>query len=75
MLRKRMIKIQPIIGPGDTKPVFDYKNPDTLGRFMTERGDILTRERSGLSAKGQRELAKQVKRARHLALLPFVTML
>lgn len=53
--------------------VFDYKQPETLKRFMTERGNIIARERTGLSNKQQRELAQQIKRARHLALLPFVT--
>lgn len=64
----------PVAKPGDTF-VFDYKDPETLKRFMNERGDILSRERSGLSAKQQRELGRAIKRARHLALLPFVTML
>ena len=55
--------------------VFDYKNPESLKRFMTERGNIIPRERTGLANKQQRRLAREVKRARHLALLPFVTTL
>lgn len=55
--------------------VFDYKNPESLKRFMTERGNIISRERTGLANKQQRQLATAVKRARHLALLPFVTIL
>lgn len=55
--------------------VFDYKNPDSLKRFMTEHGNIIPRERTGLANKQQRKLAQEVKRARHLALLPFVTTL
>jgi small subunit ribosomal protein S18 len=55
--------------------VFDYKNPEGLKRFMTERGNIIARERTGLANKQQRRLAREVKRARHLALLPFVTTL
>lgn len=55
--------------------VFDYKQPETLKRFMTERGNIIPRERTGLSNKQQRMLSSEIKRARHLALLPFVTTL
>lgn len=54
---------------------FDYKNVEVLKRFMTERGNIVPRSRSGLSSKQQRQLTREIKRARHLALLPFVTTL
>lgn len=50
---------------------FDYKNIDFLSSFMTERAKIINRKYSGLSAKQQRRLAKAVKRARHLGLLPY----
>jgi small subunit ribosomal protein S18 len=50
----------------------DYKEPDTLRRFVTERGKILPRRITGTCAKHQRELAEAIKRARILALLPFV---
>lgn len=50
----------------------DYKDVDTLRRFITERGKILPRRITGISAYFQRELAKAIKRARHMALLPFV---
>lgn len=56
---------------GDAKPVFDYKEPATLLKFVTEKGRILSRARTGLDAKGQRSLMKQVKRARMIALMPF----
>lgn len=49
----------------------DYKDADTLRRFMTERGKIRPRRQTGLNSKHQRILARQIKRARHLALLPF----
>ena len=49
----------------------DYKDPDLLRRFITERGKIRPSRQVGLCAKHQRSLAKAVKRARHLALLPF----
>ncbi|MBN1284800.1 MAG: 30S ribosomal protein S18 [Anaerolineae bacterium] len=48
-----------------------YKDPDTLRRFLTEHGKIRPRRQTGLYAKDQRRLAREVKRARHLALLPF----
>ncbi|HKK70564.1 MAG TPA: 30S ribosomal protein S18 [Candidatus Krumholzibacteria bacterium] len=50
----------------------DYKDIDLLRRFVSERGKISPRRNTGTSPKMQRELAKAVKRARHLALLPFV---
>jgi small subunit ribosomal protein S18 len=48
-----------------------YKDPDLLRRYLTDRGKIRPRRQTGLSAKEQRRLAVAVKRARHLALLPF----
>jgi small subunit ribosomal protein S18 len=50
----------------------DYKDADTLRRFITERGKILPRRITGTCAKHQRALALAVKRARSIALLPFV---
>ena len=50
----------------------DYKDEKLLRRFINERGKIVSRKVSGTSARHQRELAIAVKRARHLALLPFV---
>jgi small subunit ribosomal protein S18 len=52
--------------------VFSYKNPDMLRNFITGQGMILSRDRTGLTQKQQRQLAVEIKRARHLALLPFV---
>ena len=57
------------IKPGD--PI-DYKDVDLLKKFITERGKILPRRLTGLTAKQQRELTNAVKRARIVALLPFV---
>lgn len=51
---------------------FDYKDVDTLKRFVGETGKIKPRRQTGNCARCQRELAREVKRARHLALLPFV---
>lgn len=50
----------------------DYKDLETLGRFITERGKILPRRISGVSAFHQRKLVQAIKRARYMALLPFV---
>lgn len=50
----------------------DYKDPETLWRFLTARGKILPRRITGTCAKHQRALAKHVKRARNLAFIPFV---
>jgi small subunit ribosomal protein S18 len=49
----------------------DYKDPDTLRRFVTERGKILPRRITGTCAKHQRVVSAAIKRARILALLPF----
>jgi small subunit ribosomal protein S18 len=57
------------IKPGD--PI-DYKDVDLLKKFITERGKILPRRLTGLTAKQQRDLTNAVKRARIVALLPFV---
>lgn len=51
----------------------DYKDPDFLLKFLNEQGKMLPRRITGTSLKYQRRLAVAVKRARHLALLPFVT--
>ncbi len=50
----------------------DFKDTELLKRFITERGKILPRRVTGTSAKWQRPLAVAIKRARHMALLPFV---
>ena len=57
------------IKPGD--PI-DYKDVDLLKKFITERGKILPRRLTGLTAKQQRDLTNAVKRALIVALLPFV---
>lgn len=53
--------------------IFDYKDAKTLLRFIDMYGRIEPVSKTGLSAKQQRQLATAIKRARHLALLPFVT--
>ena len=51
----------------------DYKDPDFLLQFINEQGKILPRRISGNSLKYQRKVAIAIKRARHLAMLPYVT--
>ncbi|WP_156823570.1 30S ribosomal protein S18 [Salinicoccus albus] len=50
----------------------DYKDVDLLKKFVSERGKILPRRVTGTSAKYQRPLTVAIKRARHMALLPYV---
>lgn len=49
----------------------DYKDVETLRRFINERGKIVSRRVTGLSAKQQRMVKRAIKRARNMALLPF----
>ena len=51
----------------------DYKDPDFLLRFVNPQGKILPRRLTGTSPKYQRRVAQAIKRARHLALLPFAS--
>lgn len=69
-MKKRIVEEKPVVQSDGTK-TFDYKDPSTLLKFVTERGRIVPRSRSGLTAKEQRMLARAVKRARMLALMPF----
>ncbi len=55
----------------DKTLVVDYKDPKLLRSFLSETGKILPRRITGNTAKQQREIALAIKRARHLALLPF----
>jgi len=50
----------------------DYKDVDTLKKFINSHGRILPKRRTGTSSKYQRQLANAIKRARHLGLLPYV---
>jgi len=51
----------------------DYKDPNYLIKFLNEQGKIMPRRHSGNSLKFQRRVATAIKRARHIALLPYVT--
>jgi len=57
---------------GANAPKIDYKDVKLLSRFISERGKIVPSRITAVSAKKQRELATAIKRARNLALLPFV---
>ena len=56
----------------DIPAYFDYKDVKTLQRFINIYGQIEPAAKTGLSAKQQRQLSTAIKRARHLALMPFV---
>jgi small subunit ribosomal protein S18 len=60
----------PVLGPNS--PKIDYKDVRLLGRFISERGTIVPSRITAVSSKKQRELAQAIKRARFLALLPYV---
>lgn len=63
--RKRLSPIPP------SQPI-DYKDIELLRKFITERGKLLPRRITGLTSKQQRDLTEAVKRARLVALLPFI---
>ncbi len=69
MSQRRRRKIDPFIE--DPKLAVDYKDPRLLRRFMSERGRILSRRMTGLTAAHQRQVSRAIKRAQHLALLPY----
>jgi small subunit ribosomal protein S18 len=60
------------VSPIKPDEAIDYKDVDLLRKFITERGKILPRRITGLTAKQQRDLTTAIKRARILALLPYV---
>ena len=66
----RRRKTCPFTGPN--APKIDYKDVKTLQRFTSERGKIVPSRITAVSTKKQRQLAKAIKRARYLALLPYV---
>ena len=65
-------KVCPFTTAGIKPAEIDYKDVETLKRFITDRGKILPRRITGVSASHQRKLSQAIKLARHVALLPFV---
>jgi len=61
------------ISPININQKIDYKDIDLLTLFITEQGKILPRRATGVTVQQQRKIAKAIKRARILSLLPFVT--
>ena len=57
----------------DKNFVLDYKNADQLKKFINEKGKILPRRATGACAKHQRFITQAVKRARHIAIIPYTT--
>ncbi len=66
----RRKKTCPFTGPN--APQIDWKNTRLLGRYISERGKIIPSRITAVSQKKQRELAKAIKRARFMGLLPYV---
>ena len=62
----------PKIFTADIKGPIDYKDLETLARFVGPQGQLVSRRRTAFAAQRQREVKEAVKRARHLGLLPFV---
>ena len=66
--RGRKRRVSPLADP---TVVIDYKNPQLLKHFLTERGKIVPARITGITARQQRQITKAIKRARLLALLPY----
>jgi small subunit ribosomal protein S18 len=62
------------LSPLKSNDLLDYKDVELLSKFLTEQGKILPRRVTGLTTKQQTRLTKAVKKARILALLPFVSI-
>ena len=67
--RKMRKKVCPLCK--DKNLVLDYKNPEQLKKFINDKGKILPRRATGACAKHQRDITIAVKRARHIAMLPY----
>lgn len=70
--RKRYFKLPGQCPFCKSKKEPDYKDPEELIKFTTDRGKIISQNQTGLCAKHQRRLTVEIKRARHLALMPFL---
>lgn len=56
----------------DDVEVVDYKDPELLDRFLTDRGKILPRRATGACSRHQKQISSAIKRARFLALIPYI---
>ncbi len=57
---------------GENEALIDYKDPKLLGRHVSERGKMIPSRITAVSPRAQRKLAREIKRARFLALMPYV---
>ena len=75
-MKKKQVRrriVQPVLScpfDGDPKRI-DYKDTQTLKKYITTRGRILPTSKTGVSAKCQRKLSLSIKRARYIALIPY----
>ena len=74
MMKKQIRKLRPVptncpYCKADKEP--DYKQVEDLQKYLSERGKIIGKDRSGVCAKHQRRLSQAIKKARYLALMPF----
>lgn len=69
--RFRKVRKKVCVLCADKNYVLDYKNPDTLKKFINDKGKILPRRATGACAKHQRAITLEIKRARHIAVLPY----
>lgn len=66
-------RVRAVIGAKNCDdPIINYKEIEYLSKFLTPQGQILSRRRTGFCAQCQKQLKQAIKRARHVALLPFV---
>ena len=70
--RKMRKKVCPLCANKDL--VLDYKNAEQLRKFINDKGKILPRRATGACDKHQRDITLEVKRARHIAVLPYTTL-
>ena len=70
--RKMRKKVCPLCANKDL--VLDFKNAEQLRKFINDKGKILPRRATGACAKHQRDITLEVKRARHIAVLPYTTL-
>ena len=68
-MRRGKRKVDPFLADKTLK--IDWRDPQLLSRFITERGKIVPRRVSGLTAKNQRKLKLAIKRARHMSIIPY----